>query len=167
MASTTLTTPPSHEGTLSRRTKQVIIVTAIIGFLHHTDHVLRADHSGFPFMPSINEFTASLIVYPIMAFVFFKQGMLRTKVVLVTLVLFAVQAAHTFIELPIDQYAVWANNASRDPALLGQPNLLNISSPLMGVLAVTISIALSIALATSAYMIFQDYLRSTRKKRTY
>lgn len=164
MATVTVSEQSTPEEGTSQRTKRLMIVTTVIGLLHHADHVLRADHSGFPFTPNVNEFTVSLLVaYPVAAFVFFKRGMLRTKVVLLTLTLFAVQAAHTFIELPRDQYAVWATNASIDPDVLGQPNLLNIASPAMGVLAVTISIALSVALAVTAYSAFQDYLQAKRR----
>ena len=37
------------------------VATAAVGFLHHVDHVLRFDHSGWPFVPQVNAFTYSLL----------------------------------------------------------------------------------------------------------
>lgn len=41
----------------------------------------------------------------------------------------------TFLEAPGDQYGVWAHNASTETHALGQPNLLDLESPALGVLA--------------------------------
>jgi hypothetical protein len=38
-----------------------------LAFLHHVDHVLRADNSGWPFTSDVTPFTISLLVYPIFA----------------------------------------------------------------------------------------------------
>jgi hypothetical protein len=45
-----------------------LIATILIGLAHHTDHVLRVDHSGWPFHPEVNPFTFSLLAYPILLF---------------------------------------------------------------------------------------------------
>src|SRR5438045_1454539 len=52
----------SHRGAL-----RYMAVLAAIGLLHHTDHVLRYDHSGWPFRPEVTPFTFSLLVYPVIA----------------------------------------------------------------------------------------------------
>ena len=45
------------------------MLLAVVGlaFLHHVDHVLRADNSGWPFTADVTPFTISLLVYPIFA----------------------------------------------------------------------------------------------------
>lgn len=35
----------------------------IFGFLHHVDHVIRGNHSGWPFEEAITPFTFSLLIY--------------------------------------------------------------------------------------------------------
>ncbi len=35
----------------------------IFGFLHHVDHVVRGNHSGWPFIEEVTPFTFSLLIY--------------------------------------------------------------------------------------------------------
>jgi hypothetical protein len=42
-----------------------IIVTAF-GFLHHVDHVMRGNHSGWPFVEEVTPFTFSLLIYALL-----------------------------------------------------------------------------------------------------
>ena len=44
-------------GGLSRRSAVLIALTVGFGLLHHIDHVLRVDHSRWPFRPDVNPFT--------------------------------------------------------------------------------------------------------------
>ena len=46
-----------------------------LGLLHHVDHVLRVDHSGWPFKDDLTPFTFSLLVYPVAVIVL----LLRTR----------------------------------------------------------------------------------------
>ena len=39
----------------------------IFGLLHHTDHILRGNHVGYPVIDEVNPFTFSLLVYPLLA----------------------------------------------------------------------------------------------------
>lgn len=61
-------------------------------------------------------------------------------------VLVAVQSAHIFAETPHDQYYTWAAGVSGFVYAGGHPNLLHVASPLLGILAASISIALSVAM---------------------
>ena len=45
----------------------MLLGVVALAFLHHVDHVLRADNSGWPFTPDVTPFTISLLVYPIFA----------------------------------------------------------------------------------------------------
>jgi hypothetical protein len=38
----------------------------VFGVLHHTDHVVRGNHSGWPFVEEVTPFTFSLLVYALL-----------------------------------------------------------------------------------------------------
>jgi len=146
----------------SQITRILTIIVAIIGFLHHVDHVLRADHSGFPFIAEVTPFTISLIVaYPIAAYVFFARGHYWLKFGLITLAYIFTQGAHIFIETPDHQYITWATNASPTPESFGDPNLLNIASPEVGTYAVVLSLMLSLFLILTMISTYLDARRAT------
>lgn len=149
-------TQTQHQGRTSRRTIILTLVATVISILHHVDHVLRADHSGWPFIESFNPFTISVIgAYSVIGFVLFVRGRVWLKFSVVSVAYFFTQGAHIFLETPEHQYITWAANASPVSNPLGQPNLLDIASPAMGAYAVMISLALSavlIALIVSTYL---------------
>ena len=66
MNSSTVTTQPApssrREFTLG---EWMLLGVVALAVLHHLDHVLRADNSGWPFTPDVTPFTISLLVYPI------------------------------------------------------------------------------------------------------
>src|SRR5580700_8664028 len=53
------------------RSEWLILLSGGLGVLHHIDHVLRFDHSGWPFREIVTPFTYSLLVYPLLAVAFF------------------------------------------------------------------------------------------------
>ena len=55
-------------GGLTKRSAVILGAAMIVGLIHHADHVLRFDHSGWPFRASVNPFTFSLLAYPIALF---------------------------------------------------------------------------------------------------
>lgn len=131
----------------SQRTRLIVIFVVIVSLLHHIDHILRADHSGWPFQAEFTPFTISVVVaYAIAAFVYFARGYFWSKFWLVVAGYAFTQAAHIFIETPDHQYVTWATNASPVTSSLGEPNLLNIASPAAGAYAVVLSLVLSAAL---------------------
>ncbi|MEO1665889.1 MAG: hypothetical protein AAFU54_14730 [Chloroflexota bacterium] len=149
----------------SRRTYILVVLVTVVSILHHTDHVLRVDHSGWPFTPDVNPFTVSVILaYSISAFVLFVRGRLWAKFWLLLAGYIATQTAHIFIETPMAQYTTWALNASQDPETFGQPNLLGIAAPLLGWIAVTISILLSVVLVLATVSAFVDARLATREQ---
>jgi hypothetical protein len=119
----------------------------VLGVLHHIDHVLRFDHSGWPFRPQVTPFTFSLLVYPILIPIFFRSVPRWYRIAALTVVFVFVTAAHIFLETPFDQFHTWADGVSRFSHAYGQPNLLHIQSPVMGTVAVCISVLLSVTLA--------------------
>jgi hypothetical protein len=117
--------------------ERMALGTAALGLLHHVDHVFRYDHSGWPFKRDISPFTFSLLVYPLIMVLLGLRGWPRTRVGL-SLVLFLFPTlSHVFLETPIDQYHSWT----------GRPdiNLLHVSTPVLGFVAVIITVALSTA----------------------
>src|SRR5829696_4739507 len=42
------------------------VATTVFGVLHHTDHVIRGNHSGWPFQEAVTPFTFSLLIYALL-----------------------------------------------------------------------------------------------------
>ncbi len=141
------------------RSERLIVAAIIVGLLHHVDHVLRYDHSGWPFRQEVTPFTFSLLAYPLLLVGLLWRSRPWLRVFAVGLVFVAVQAAHTFIETPSHQYDVWAYNASSEPYAWHHPNLLNLQSPLLGDAAVVLSILLSLALLSATISLAMDAWR--------
>lgn len=115
-----------------------LTVTIMVGILHHLDHILRANHSGYPFTTEITPFTWSLLVYPILFSAFWVKAPWY-RVGAVTIVFLFTQLAHIFIETPAEQYLPWTEGG----------NLLHLSSSVIGMYAVMLSIILSATLITT------------------
>ena len=145
MAASTNPSDGAARAPLSRGEKALLVVLGL-AFLHHVDHVLRADNSGWPFTPDVTPFTISLIVYPIFALDFLTlRRRPGVRAALVGVLFVALLIVHTVVESPADQYGTWANGASSVEHAEGRPNLLEVASPPLGVLSVTISLLLSVA----------------------
>ena len=158
MHSSTLTTEPAASS--SRRFtpgEWMLLGVVALAFLHHLDHVLRADNSGWPFTPEVTPFTISLLVYPIFALDFL---LLRDRpwirVGLVAVLFIALQVTHAIVEPPADQYGTWANGTSAVPHALGQPNLLHTASSVLGALSVAISSLLSLAVLAALVLLARE-----------
>jgi hypothetical protein len=96
--------------------QKLVLVIIPLGLLHHADHVWRADHSAWPFRPEVGPFTFTLLIYPVLVWVFFTHrpwvrigglGLVATFTLL----------AHTLIEPPQQIHGTWANNLSTDAVL--------------------------------------------------
>ncbi|CAN5641574.1 hypothetical protein BH20ACI3_BH20ACI3_42190 [soil metagenome] len=92
---------------LSRGEKLLLLATAV-ALVHHIDHVLRVDHSGWPFTPEVSPFTFSLVIYPIFLFVFFSKSKPWYRVAGTALLFLFSVFAHAVLETPMDQYHTWA-----------------------------------------------------------
>ena len=139
------------------RGEWMLLGVVALAFLHHVDHVLRADNSGWPFTPDVTPFTISLLVYPIFVLDFL---LLRdrpwVRVGLVAVLFAALQVTHAIVEPPADQYGTWANRISSVPHALGQPNLLDIASPVLGALSVAVSSLLSLAVLAALVLLARE-----------
>lgn len=145
------------------RGEVMLLAVVVLALVHHVDHVLRGDNSGWPFTPDVTPFTASLIVYPIFVadFLFLRRRP-WVRVGLVGFLFAALLVVHAAFEPPAHQYGTWAHGVSSVSHALGQPNVLGISSPVIGVASVTVSMLLSLAVL----MAFLLLVREARRLRT-
>ena len=142
--------------------ERLIVLAAGLGLLHHTDHVLRFDHSGWPFRPEVSPFTYSLLVYPLLVGVFVLRSYPWMRVALMVLVFLGLQVAHVFFEPPSHQYGTWARGHGQTPSGAKPPNLLEIASPLLGVLSAGLSIILSLITLATIVSLVRDALTASR-----
>lgn len=118
----------------------LLLTAALIGVVHHIDHVLRFGHSGWPFKTEVSTFTFSLLVYPVIALTLAARRGSLTRVALATVAFLAPTLAHVLIEPPAHQHDTWVNHPD--------VNLLGVSSPRLGDAANVITVLLStVALA--------------------
>jgi hypothetical protein len=144
-------------GGLSKRSAVLIGAAIVVGLMHHADHVLRVDHSGWPFRPDVNPFTFSLLAYPILLFALLGPKRLfwaRWAVFLVGVAF--TMFAHTIIESPAMQYAMWAHNHSIDPHDTGSHNLLGLRSSGLGAAAVILAMVLNVLLVAGCLSMLWD-----------
>ena len=144
--------------------EKVLLLAMAVSLVHHVDHVLRRDHSGWPFAPDVTPFTYSLVAYPVLIAVLLLRSRPWLRVGLVAALLAATQAAHIFVETPAAQYGTWATGVSTDPDTPGLPNLLGVDSPLLGLFAAGWSLLLS-AVAAVALVLLITEARRPRARR--
>lgn len=139
-----------------------LIFSVILGIMHHADHVLRADHSGWPFEPRIEPFTISLVFYPLFLSVYLAKKHPWYRVIVMAVIFLILQTLHIIRETPENQFHTWAYNSSDLPEKLGQSNLLNISSTCIGYISAGLSLVLSGVLILSIYYFYSE----TRRKKS-
>jgi hypothetical protein len=144
------------------RGEKLLLLAAILALVHHVDHVLRVDHSGWPFTPEVSPFTFSLIIYPIFLSVFLSRAKPWYKVAGAALLFLFSVFAHAFLETPVDQYRTWAYG-SDFPGHVGQHNLLGRDSQFLGVCAVIVTVLLSLTLLAALLAFLSDARRGVMK----
>lgn len=147
--------------------ERLILLAAGLGILHHTDHVLRFDHSGWPFRAEASPFTYSLVVYPLLLAVFLLRSHPWLRVVIMTLVFAGLQVAHIIFEPPSHQYGTWARGHGETPSGAQPPNLLNLASPTLGVLSASLSVLLSLVTLATVLSLVRDARGRSRSRRAY
>ena len=145
---------------LSRRSAIIISALIVVGLAHHTDHVLRVDHGGWPFRHDVNPFTFSLLAYPILLFALLGPARLfwaRWSTLLIGMGFTLM--AHIMIETPGMQYAMWAHNHSLEPSQPDTHNLLGLQSPFVGEVAVVLAMTLNLLLVAGVLSMLSDGLK--------
>lgn len=160
---------PFERSTRSGLDKATIVLLWLafaLALLHHTDHVLRVDHSGWPFRSDVNPFTFSLLAYPMIAFALFgPRRLLWARWAILMLGAAATLAAHVAVETPRMQYVMWAANCSADPHAGDVHNLLNVRSPAFGLLSVAVAMTLNVVAVTATVSMLAQVLRSRKASR--
>ena len=126
-----------------------LVAIAVFGLLHHADHVLRADHSGWPFLPEVTPFTFSLAIYPMLLTDFLVRRKPWIRVGLLSAGLVFLVLVHATVETPADLFYTWSSGASTTEANPGIPNLLAIASPGVGVVSNVVLLLLCGSLITA------------------
>ena len=73
------------------RSEWLMLLSGGLGVLHHIDHILRFDHSGWPFRDIVTPFTYSLLVYPLLAVAFFWRSRVWSRFAIVLLIFLLTQ----------------------------------------------------------------------------
>ena len=135
--------------------ERLALGTAALGVLHHVDHVLRYDHSGWPFRQDVSPFTFSLLVYPLIATLLLLRGWPRTRVGVAFILFLFPTLAHIVLETPGDQYHTWSHRPD--------VNLLAVGSPMIGWLAVVVTFALSAAALVTLTAFWREARQGVRR----
>jgi hypothetical protein len=146
---------------LSRLTVRLLVVATVFSLIHHADHVLRVDHSGWPFKPEVTPFTFSLLAYPMIAFALLgPRRLFWTRWTFLAIGTGFTLFAHSMIESPRMQYVMWADNCSLDPAQSAAHNLFNVRSPAFGLMAVAVSMTLNLLAIAGTVSMWTDGRRA-------
>lgn len=135
--------------------RPLIVAIGSLAALHHADHVLRADHSGWPFQPEVTPFTFTLLIYPMLVVDYFARHKPQLRASLLSLGLALALAVHLTIETPADLFRTWAEGASTSEANPGVPNLLGVSSPLIGIVSNLVLVLLVVSLLAAIILVLR------------
>jgi hypothetical protein len=148
---------------LSRFSRATLLLALGLAVIHHIDHVLRVDHSGWPFTDKVTPFTFSLLAYPMILFAALGSiRHFRLRWILLLIGTSATLIAHIAVGTPAMQYAMWAYNRSLEPQLWYVRNMCGVQSGVLGGAAVAIGMALNVAAVTSCIAVAADGLRARR-----
>ena len=144
----------SPNATLRRWLLIAAAAVTIFGIFHHLDHIVRGNHSGWPFQEEVSPFTFSLLIYALLLpglYLTWRGRLIAGYWLFTAVVLFAVVTLAHFVgadrEQPIrDIYAVY-------------------SSPVWGFLALVDLAAIYLGLVVLAGVSIQTLRRGRRRRR--
>lgn len=141
--------------------EKLLIAIVPLGILHHIDHVLRGDHSGWPFRREATAFTFTLLIYPLLAFAWGMRAKPWVRAAAAGFIAAFVLLAHTLIEPPQQIYGTWAHNRSTDALLYRVDpdhvhNLFNLESPVLGILAAGLAVVLTVLIIIAFLIAVRD-----------
>lgn len=152
----------THSG-LDRLTRGLLLTALVLTIFHHADHVLRVDHSGWPFREIVTPFTFSLLAYPMILFALFgPRGLYWLRWLLLAAGTGFTLYAHSALESPAMQYGMWAEGRSIEPALAHIHNIPG-PSPVIGAVAVAVSMALNLVAIAATLAMLVNGLRAHRQ----
>ena len=140
------------------RGEKYLAISFFIGVCHHIDHVLRYDHSGWPFRPEVTPFTYSFLVYPVFLVAALSRRYSLLRITATALLFGFTTFSHVYFETPFDQYRTWAEG-SPVPLHGIRHTLLNTESRTAGILAATITVLLSLFLGLALWQFILEWRR--------
>lgn len=141
------------------RSEKLLLLTLFLAVIHHVDHILRIDHSGWPFLPRVSPFTYSLLVYPVFVSLFLTRSHPWYRVVATAGLFLFATLAHIFFEPMQDKFHTWTFGSNL-PGHVGEENMLRINSPVLGVLSIVLAALLSLALFITLLAFIRDARRN-------
>jgi hypothetical protein len=174
---TALTSRDASPG--QRRIAALAVLTACLAALHHVDHIVRANHVGWPVTRDVTPFTYSLLIYPFLlggAWVTARRGLTPWYWVVLSLALAALVTSVHFnpdpmaeqvkdLYLPYAEPAAYcARQSAADPPV-GASRLCNpVSSahPVLGALAVGEMLVLTATLMVLVVASVRELLHARR-----
>jgi hypothetical protein len=135
--------------------EKYLALTTIIAMIHCIDHILRVDHSGWPFRDGVSPFSYSLITFPLLLSLFISLKGSWYRVIVTALLLIFATLAHIVFEPLRDKYHTWTYGSDM-PLRVGEANLLHIHSSLLGICSVAVAILLSVSLAITLMYFIED-----------
>ncbi|MBC7935591.1 MAG: hypothetical protein H7Y86_09605 [Rhizobacter sp.] len=137
------------------RSTKLLWLSIALSIVHHADHILRIDHSGWPFLQRISPFTYSLLVYPIFGFIFLVNKKLWFRVAAMAILFLFSTTAHIFFEPMKDKFQTWAYGSNLAHHV-GEQNMLDYNAEWLGVCSIIIAVALSLVLSITLLSFIKD-----------
>ena len=135
--------------------EKLLFFTFILSLLHHIDHILRIDHSGFPFLSRVSPFTYSLFVYPIFLIIALSRKQPWYRVIGILILFLFATISHIFFEPMKDKFHTWAYGSNLKYHI-GEHNMLGYNSNFLGVCSITLAILLSVSLLVTLILFIKD-----------
>jgi hypothetical protein len=143
------------------KSEKWLFFTIILSLLHHIDHILRIDHSGWPLLPRVSPFTYSILVYPIFLIIALSRKKPWYRVIGTFVLFLFATIAHIFFEPMKDKFHTWAYGSNLKYHI-GEQNMLGYNSKLLGVCSIALAILLSLSLLVTVVLFIKD-ARQTQK----
>lgn len=140
-------------------------LVVVLSVLHHVDHVLRVDHSGWPFLPRVSPFTYSLLAYPILLSIFLARSNSWYRVMGTAVLFLSATLAHIFFEPMQDKFHTWTYGSNL-PRHVGEQNLLGYNATWLGVCSVVLAVLLSLTLFLTMLSFIRDAGRGINNLQT-
>jgi hypothetical protein len=137
------------------KSEKWLCFTFALSLLHHIDHILRIDHSGFPFLPRVSPFTYSLFVYPIFLIIALSRKQSWYRIIGTTVLFLFATISHIFFEPMKDKFHTWAYGSNLKYHI-GEQNMLGYNSKILGVCSIALAILLSLSLLVTLVLFIKE-----------
>jgi hypothetical protein len=138
-----------------KKSEKWLCFTFALSLLHHIDHILRIDHSGWPLLPRVSPFTYSLLVYPVFLIIAVSRKKPWYRVIATSVLFLFATISHIFFEPMKDKFHTWAYGSNLKYHI-GEQNMLGYNSKFLGVCSIALAILLSLSLLVTLVLFIKD-----------